>query len=60
MWQDPIVKDTRNLRQQYADQFKNDADAIFEDILKRQKASKRKRFNFPARRPKSVEKTARH
>ena len=50
MWQDPIVKETRELREQYAAKFKNDPDAIFEDILKRQAKSKRKRVTFPARK----------
>jgi hypothetical protein len=53
MWQDPIVKETRELRRQYADKFNNDVDSIFEDILKRQKDSKLKRFSFPPRKPKS-------
>lgn len=53
MWKDPIVKETRELRKQYASMFKNDADAIFEDIIKRQEVSKRKRVTFPARKPKS-------
>ena len=53
MWQDPIVKETRDLRKQYADKFNNDAGSIFEDILKRQKESKRKRFSFQPRKPKS-------
>lgn len=52
MWQDPNVKETRELRRQYASKFKHDADAIFEDILKRQKKSGRKRVSFPARKPK--------
>ncbi len=52
MWKDPIVMETRELRKQYASKFNNDADLIFEDILKRQKASGRKRVAFPARRPK--------
>jgi hypothetical protein len=51
MWEDPIVKETRELRKQYASLFNNDPDAIFDDILKRQKASKRKRVAFPARKP---------
>jgi len=51
MWQDPIVKETRELRKKYAAQFKNDPDAIFEDICKRQDQSKRKRVSFPPRRP---------
>jgi hypothetical protein len=51
MWQDPIVKETRELRRIYGDQFKNNADAIFEDICARQEQSKRKRVSFPSRRP---------
>jgi hypothetical protein len=52
MWQDPIVKETRELREQYVSKFKHDADAIFEDILERQEKSVRKRVSFPARKPK--------
>ena len=52
MWQDPIVKEARELRMQYADKFNNDPDSIFEDILKRQKDSKRKRVSFPPRKLK--------
>jgi hypothetical protein len=51
MWQDPIVKETRELRKKYSSKFKHDADAIFEDILKRQKNSQRERASFPARKP---------
>ena len=36
MWQDPIIKETRELRHQYAAQFNHDLDAIFVDIKKRQ------------------------
>lgn len=50
MWEDPIVKETRELREEYASKFKHDADAIFEDILKRQAKSGRKRVVFPARK----------
>jgi hypothetical protein len=32
MWQDPIVKETRELREEYAEKFNHDPDAIFEDI----------------------------
>ena len=55
MWQDPIVKETRELREKYANKHKNDADAIFEDILKRQEKSGRKRVALPARKPKSFD-----
>ena len=51
MWKDPIVKKTRELREEYASQFNHDADAIFEDIRKRQEKSDRKRVAFQPRRP---------
>ena len=36
MWKDPIVEETRKLREEYASKFNHDIDAIFEDIQKRQ------------------------
>lgn len=58
MWQDPVVKETRELRKKYAEQFKHDSDVIFEDIRKRQENSGRKRFSFPARKPRFKQKIA--
>jgi hypothetical protein len=52
MWQDPIVKETRELREQYAARFKHDADAIFEDICKRQQKKNKKLVSFSPRKPK--------
>jgi len=51
MWQDPIVKETRSLREQYANQFGHNADAIFQDILRRQAASGKKLVSFEHRKP---------
>jgi len=51
MWQDPIVKETRTLREEYANQFAHNADAIFQDILRRQAASGKKLFTFEHRTP---------
>ena len=45
MWQDPIIKEIRELRNQYAAQFNYDLDAIFEDIKKRQEKLKRNRVS---------------
>ena len=50
MWQDPIVKMTRELRREYADECGNDMHAIFEDIQKRQKRSGKKLVSFPPRK----------
>ena len=47
MWQDPIVKETRKLREQYLAGCGDSTDAIFSDILKRQ----RKSTNHFVRRP---------
>ena len=51
MWKDPIVTETRQLREQYASQFAHNADAIFQDILRRQSASGRKLVSFQPRKP---------
>ena len=51
MWQDPIVAETRALREQYARKFGHDADAIFQDILKRQNIPGKMLVTFPARKP---------
>ena len=51
MWEDPIVKETRSLREQYAKQFDHNADAIFQDILRRQAESGKKLVSFEHRKP---------
>lgn len=58
MWQDPIIKETRELRNQYAAQFKHDLDAIFQDIKTRQEKSTRKQVSFPPRKPAVIKKCA--
>jgi hypothetical protein len=51
MWKDPIVAETRELRDQYARQFDYNADAIFQDILKRQSMPGKKLVSFQPRKP---------
>jgi hypothetical protein len=51
MWKDPIVTETRSLREQYANQFDHNADAIFKDILRRQAVSGKKLVSFQHREP---------
>jgi len=58
VWQDPIVNETRELRQQYAQRFNHDPDAIFEDILKRQSQTKKALVSLPPRKPLSTPKAA--
>lgn len=50
MWTDPIVAETRALREDYASQFNHDADAIFQDILRRQAEHPERLVSFPPRR----------
>ena len=49
---DPIVEETRKLREEYATQFNHDPKAIFDDILKRQSREGKKLVTFPARKSK--------
>jgi hypothetical protein len=58
MWEDPIVKETRRLREEYAARFNHDPDAIFENILERQNQNTRERVSFPARKPPQNSKAA--
>jgi len=51
MWHDPIVAETRALREQYASQFNHNADAIFQDILRRQTSSGKNLVSFSPRKP---------
>lgn len=50
MERDPIVEETRRLREEYAAKFAHDRDAIFEDILRRQKG--KDLVTFPSRLPR--------
>ena len=50
MWKDPIVEETRKLREHYASKFNHNIDAIFEDIKRRQALLSKKAVSFPARK----------
>jgi hypothetical protein len=51
MWKDPIVEETRKVREEYAAKFNHDIDAIYEDIRKRQTQSVQEPVSFPPRKP---------
>lgn len=51
MWKDPIIEETRKLRDEYAQNLNHNVDAIFEDIKQRQTQNNRKLVSFPPRRP---------
>ena len=50
MWQDPIVAETRALRDEYARQFNYDADAIFADLMEKQAMHPERVFSLPPRK----------
>ena len=51
MWKDPVVEETRKLREEYAAAFDHNLDAIVEDIRKRQRESGKKIVSFRPRKP---------
>jgi hypothetical protein len=51
MWQDPIVAETRALRDEYARQFNYDIDGIFKDLMAKQAAHPERVVAFPPRKP---------
>lgn len=51
MWQDPIVAETRSLRDEYARQFNYDIDSIFEDLMAKQAKHPERIVSFPPRKP---------
>lgn len=51
MGHDPIVEETRKLREEYASKLNHDRDAIFDDILKRQSQAGKDLVAFPPRKP---------
>lgn len=55
MWKDPIVAETRFLRDEYACQFDYDADAIFDDLIKKQAMHPERVVSLPPRKAKGLE-----
>ena len=50
MWQDPIVTETRKLRDEYSRQFNYNADAIFEDLMAKQAMHPERIVSLPPRK----------
>jgi hypothetical protein len=50
MWKDPIVTETRALRDEYARQFNYNADAIFEDLMAKQATHLERVVSLPPRK----------
>jgi hypothetical protein len=54
MWKDPIVTETRALRDECARQFNYNADAIFEDLMAKQATHLERVISLPPRKASSV------
>jgi len=51
MWNDTIVEEVRKVRNEHAKKFNYDLEAIVADLIKQQKASKRKFVTLLPRKP---------
>ena len=51
MWNDPIVEEIRNVRNEHERKFNYNLQAIVNDLKKQQKTSKRKYITLPPRKP---------
>ena len=51
MWQDPIVAETRALREEYSASLNHDPLAMFNDLVSRQAAHTDRLVSFPPRKP---------
>jgi hypothetical protein len=51
MWADPIVEETRKLREEYSAEFGHDVDALARDLKQKEQQRGRKLVSFRPRRP---------
>jgi len=51
MWEDPIVKEVRTIREEFSARFGNDLDRIYRELKLREESSGRKYVSYPARPP---------
>lgn len=55
MWKDEIVEEVQKVRDEYAAKFNYDLDAIYEDIKKQEKQTKRKVVSLPPKKAELLE-----
>ena len=53
MREDPILAEMRRLREEYAASLNHDAQAIYQDLLRRQRQTPRKLVRLPPRDPRT-------
>lgn len=49
MWEDPIVKEVRRVREEHSARFGHDLERIYRELKEREKASGRRYVSFPPR-----------
>jgi len=54
VWEDPIVAETRALRQQLMDEVGNDLDALVQYLREREREHPERLVSLPPRRPETV------
>ncbi len=54
MWKDEIVEEVRKARDEYAAKFNYDLDAIYKDIKKQEKKSRRKLVSLPSKKAEQI------
>ena len=57
MWVDEIVEETRRIREEHAEEFNYDLEAIYRDLKEQEKKSGRKVLSLPAKQPMQVGRT---
>ena len=51
MWVDVVVEETRKIREENAEEFNYDLEAIYRDLKEQEKKSSRKVVSLPAKQP---------
>jgi hypothetical protein len=54
MWRDEIVEDVRKVREEYAEKFNHDLEAIYQDLKKQEREGHRKVVSLPPKEPEMV------
>ena len=54
MWNDEIVEETRQVRDQYAAKFNYDLEAIYRDLKKQEEQNPEKFVSRPSKEPETV------
>lgn len=49
MWEDPIVKEVRRIREEHSARFGHDLDRIYRELKRQEKASGRRYVSYPPR-----------